>query len=59
MVGQSPNIAGKEFTRTQGDALRFETEGVPIIVEDIMKTRFDTHAPELIKMMILDMLIIL
>lgn len=49
MVGQSPNIAGKEFTRTQGDALRFETEGVPIIVEDIMKTRFDTHAPELIK----------
>ncbi len=49
MIGQSPIIAGKEFTKTVGDNLRFSVEGVPIVADDIMKTRFDQHAPELMK----------
>lgn len=49
MIGQSPVIPGKDFTRTVGDGLRMNVEGVPIVVDDIMKTRFEQNAPELIK----------
>ncbi len=49
MIGQKPKIPGSDFTRTTIDGLRAQTKGVPIIVDDMVKARFDTHAVETIK----------
>ena len=49
MIGQKPKISASDFTRTTIDGLRAQTKGVPIIVDDMVNTRFNQHAVETIK----------
>ena len=49
MIGQKPKISASDFTRTTIDGLRERTKGVPIIVDDMVQSRFNTHAVETIK----------
>ena len=49
MIGQNPKISASEFTRTVIDGLRAQTKGVPIIVDDMVNSRFNMHAVETIK----------
>lgn len=49
MIGQETYLVASDFTKTTIDGLRHDVEGAPIIVDDVMKSRFNTHAPELIK----------
>ncbi len=49
MIGQKPKISASDFTRTTIDGLRAQTKGVPIIVDDMVQSRFNQHAVETIK----------
>ena len=49
MIGQKPSIAAHEFTRSSIDALKKTVKGAPIIVDDMVNTRFNQHAIETIK----------
>ena len=49
MIGQKPKISASDFTRTAIDGLRAQTKGVPIIVDDMVNSRFNMHAVETIK----------
>ncbi|MDO5149992.1 MAG: phospholipase D family protein, partial [Oscillospiraceae bacterium] len=49
MIGQKTRINAPDFTRKSIDALRYEVQGAPIIVDDLTQTRFSQHAVETIK----------
>jgi NgoFVII restriction endonuclease. len=49
MIGQKTKLAATEFTKTNMNKLRQAVRGAPIIVDDIVKKRFDEHAVETIK----------
>jgi GTPase SAR1 family protein len=46
---QSLMLSANEFTKTKATALKREIKGVPIVIDDIEKQRFDQHAVEIIK----------
>lgn len=49
MIGQKPKIAAQEFTRSSIEGLKHTVQGAPIIVDDMVNTRFNQHAIETIK----------
>ena len=49
MIGQKPKIAAQEFTRSSIEGLKRTVQGAPIIVDDMVNTRFNQHAIETIK----------
>lgn len=49
MIGQQPLIRNNEFTRTTINNLRCEVKGAPIIVDDLVRDKFNQHAVETIK----------
>lgn len=49
MIGQKPKIPAQEFTRSSIEGLKHKVEGCPIIVDDMVNTRFNQHAIETIK----------
>ena len=49
MIGQKPKIAAAEFTRSSIEGLKRTVQGAPIIVDDMINTRFNQHAIETIK----------
>lgn len=49
MIGQKPKISAQEFTRGNIEYLKNTVKGAPIIVDDIVNTRFNQHAIETIK----------
>lgn len=49
MIGQKPKIAAQDFTRTAIERLKRTVQGAPIIVDDMVNTRFNQHAIETIK----------
>lgn len=49
MIGQKPIVANNEFTRTNINGLRCEVKGAPIIVDDLVRDKFNQHAVEVIK----------
>ena len=49
MIGQKPKIAAQEFTRSSIENLKRTVQGAPIIVDDMVNTRFNQHAIETIK----------
>ena len=49
MIGQKTKMNAPDFTRTNINGLRSAVKGAPIIVDDLNKSRFDTHAIETIK----------
>lgn len=49
MIGQKPKIAAHEFTRSSIEGLKRTVQGAPIIVDDMVNTRFNQHAIETIK----------
>ena len=49
MIGQKPKIAAQDFTRSSIEALKRTVKGAPIIVDDMVNTRFNQHAIETIK----------
>jgi hypothetical protein len=49
MIGQKTKIAAPDFTRTSIEGLKRTVKGAPIIVDDLMQTRFFQHAIETIK----------
>ena len=49
MIGQKPKIAAQEFTRSSIENLKRTVQGAPIIVDDMINTRFNQHAIETIK----------
>lgn len=49
MIGQQPLIRNNEFTRTTINNLRCEVKGSPIIVDDLVRDKFNQHAVETIK----------
>ena len=49
MIGQKPKIAAQEFTRSSIEKLKRTVQGAPIIVDDMVNTRFNQHAIETIK----------
>lgn len=49
MIGQKPKIAAQEFTRSSIESLKRTVQGAPIIVDDMVNTRFNQHAIETIK----------
>ena len=49
MIGQKPKIAAQDFTRTGIEKLKRTVQGAPIIVDDMVNTRFNQHAIETIK----------
>lgn len=49
MIGQKPKVAAQDFTRSTINALKYQVQGVPIIVDDMVNTRFNQHAIETIK----------
>ncbi len=46
---QSLMLPANEFTRTKANNLKHEIKGVPIVIDDVEKQRFDQHAVEIIK----------
>ena len=49
MIGQKPKIAAQDFTRSSIENLKRSVQGAPIIVDDMVNTRFNQHAIETIK----------
>ncbi len=49
MIGQKPKIAAQDFTRSSIEGLKRTVQGAPIIVDDMVNTRFNQHAIETIK----------
>lgn len=49
MIGQKPKISAQEFTRSSIEGLKRTVQGAPIIVDDMVNTRFNQHAIETIK----------
>lgn len=49
MIGQKPKISAQQFTRGNIEYLKNTVKGAPIIVDDIVNTRFSQHAIETIK----------
>ena len=49
MIGQKPKISAPDFTKTNIGVLRGKARGIPIIVDDLTATRFNSHAAEIIK----------
>ena len=49
MIGQKTKIAAPEFTRVNIENLKRTVKGAPIIVDDLMQTRFQSYAVETIK----------
>lgn len=49
MIGQKPKMSAPDFTRTVIEDLKRTVQGVPILVDDLTKTRFSNHAIETIK----------
>ena len=49
MIGQKPKIAAQDFTRSSIEGLKRTVKGSPIIVDDMINTRFNQHAIETIK----------
>ena len=49
MIGQKPKIAAQEFTRSNIERLKYTVQGTPIIVDDMVNTRFNQQAIETIK----------
>jgi hypothetical protein len=49
MIGSKPTIDASEFTQTNIAKLKYAVKGVPIIVDDLDKKKFDSHAIPIIK----------
>lgn len=49
MIGQKPKIPAQDFTRSSIENLKRTVKGAPIIVDDMVNTRFNQHAIETIK----------
>ncbi len=49
MIGQKPKVAAQDFTRSSIENLKRTVKGAPIIVDDMINTRFNQHAIETIK----------
>lgn len=49
MIGQKPKIPAQDFTRSSIESLKRTVKGAPIIVDDMINTRFNQHAIETIK----------
>lgn len=49
MIGQKPKIPAQDFTRSSIEGLKRTVKGAPIIVDDMVNTRFNQHAIETIK----------
>ena len=49
MIGQKPKISAQDFTRSSIEGLKRMVQGAPIIVDDIVNQRFNSHAIETIK----------
>ena len=49
MIGQKPKIPAQDFTRSSIETLKRTVKGAPIIVDDMVNTRFNQHAIETIK----------
>lgn len=49
MSGMEMKISTNDFTTTTVSSLRRQCEGLPIIVDDLSKTKFSNHAPDIIK----------
>ncbi|GMO27681.1 MAG: hypothetical protein Ta2B_08330 [Termitinemataceae bacterium] len=49
MIGEKTKMSAVEFTRSSIEQLKRTVKGVPIIVDDLTQSRFNTHAVETIK----------
>ena len=49
MIGQKEKMSATEFTKSNITGLKQTVKGVPIIVDDLVQTRFNQHAVEIIK----------
>jgi hypothetical protein len=49
MIGQKAKMSATEFTKSNITGLKQTVKGVPIIVDDLVQTRFNQHAVEIIK----------
>ena len=49
MIAQKPKIAAQSFTHSSIEGLKRTVQGAPIIVDDMVNTRFNQHAIDTIK----------
>ena len=49
MIGQKEKMSATDFTKSNITGLKQTVKGVPIIVDDLVQTRFNQHAIEIIK----------
>lgn len=49
MIGQKTKLSAQDFTRKTIDGLKRTVKGAPVIVDDLISTRFNQHAVETIK----------